>query len=487
MPECLIQTGKSREPQATNDGHSIPVNSSKNGLVCWYRGGRLVVGRFIAHSWLFRGLLFSFAIGCWLSFVPCTRADGPILVFPVPQATDALPIPDSTVEQTAESPDADGPVLGFPDVDTSTVKIPAPSLDESSERPRLPILSTPAVDQMKAPSAVPAETPKPNPESQHGHDEESEFVTVRSRKRKKGLSGEPLQVEPLPETRIATLNPLLIRETPADEVANDPYPLTEVDVGVDPLFLTPVEPRQESLKSITPGELNRLIDKIVLTAVPSRYTDDDQWGKTKTITAGVDLGMKGLFLRATRTTREVNHGTWKKFEIDRKPSQTPYTVTVSKLKMNNDRQFQFSAEYRVPLSTQAHRRSFNRGVRLRSLSVDAQAIVQLSVECTVNFDLVPGVTPADPKSVILDPVVDSGKLRLVEFNPAKISRLKGSTGRELGRDTERVVKQQLKKLQPGLTVSLNNQLAQQRFRVPLNDLLHTKWGRMLAGSTDLDK
>lgn len=466
--------------------------------------------RFTARGLKLSGLSTAVAIGCWLSFINSAGADGPALLPPpAPPATPAvpkvevpspvLPVLEPIDEPVQES--VEGPAL--PAFDES-VEITTPSLDESTQPPALPLLQAPVLQApvlqspvlkspilqapvLQVPVAKPVDNTKTKAETEDG---DTEFVTVRRRGTKaEGKAGNTTASDnPAPVASTDVFGPLLPTHEPSPLPAvphlkpvNDPYPAGAGENAFS--NLQPMETQYSVPHQSTPGELRRLIETMVLTAVPSRHTDDSGWGKRKTITSGVKIGLQGLFLKSERTTKEVDHGAWKKYDLDRKSNSPSYTIDVKTLRMETDKQIRFSAIYRVPVTTLAQQVDFSRGIRLRSLSVGGVATVQLTVDVTVNVEPV-ARTSAEQPAVVLHPIVNSAILKMDEFQPDNSLRFKGSAGRELARETGRVVKEKLLKQNKGLARSMNAKLATEGYQVATNDLLATKWGKMLASSSN---
>ena len=416
--------------------------------------------RTLRCRWI-RNLAFAAAIGCWMSFVNSTRADGPALV-PPPAPPASLEVKLPTPELPTLEPVAE-PVV-------ESVEITVPTLGASGD---LPVL--------KAPETQPLEKTQDTTQDKADLAEsETEFVTIRSRKKPVETPNKNHESN-LTSPLLRTAEPVLVPPTVGSEIGsvNDPYLPSEDGNG----GLMPIETQYSVPLKSTPVQLERLIETMVLKAVPSRHTNDSEWGKKKTVTSGFNIGLRGLLLKTERQTREVNHGEWKKFQLDRKSNHPSYTVNVKKLRMETEKQVRFSADYLVPVTTQAQQIDFSRGIRLRSMNVGGVAMVQLSVDVTLNLEPVEQV-PGAQRAVMLYPIVNSAKLKLAEFKSDNSSRFKGSTARALDYDTERIVKQQLAKHGKDLAESLNKQLSVDSYHIATNDLLKTKWGKMLASSTD---
>ncbi|MDB4614412.1 hypothetical protein OAH18_01855 [bacterium] len=415
-------------------------------------------------------------------------ADGPLLVPPAPP-TKPDPTPTALPAKTGKP--AEIPTL------------------ELKELPNFPVLKTSDTEtEVATPTLVVPETVAPKiitPKSSNAATDEHGYSVIKSRKRRTAtaLPGPlspnpfnqslppvpltPIPIEPIREPQ--TLQPpALVPATPrlsgpsltGTNNAHSGEP-TNAEPSLSPM-LDIIE--QDGPEALTTQKVGRMIDRIVLESVPNSYQNKDNWGKTREVTTGVKLGFEGLLLKANRVRRKVNHGDWTKFEFSRSSKKgQPYAVEVTKLKMVTENQFRFTAVYKIPYSASAYMQTFSRGVSLRGLVVNSTANAQLSVDCSVDIESVAAATESG-RHVIMTPKVVSSSLSVVDFKADEVSGFDLSSRRQLASQTRRMLQKRLAANNKKLTTTFNQQLADP-IRMPLNEVLETKWGKMMAGSTEL--
>ncbi|MCA9188300.1 MAG: hypothetical protein KDA99_21880, partial [Planctomycetales bacterium] len=64
-----------------------------------------------------------------------------------------------------------------------------------------------------------------------------------------------------------------------------------------------------------PTKLQPLLRTILIKNIPDEYEDLKRWGKTKRVFSGIHVQLDGGKLRTHRNRKDVNHGTWKKYQL----------------------------------------------------------------------------------------------------------------------------------------------------------------------------
>ena len=115
-----------------------------------------------------------------------------------------------------------------------------------------------------------------------------------------------------------------------------------------------------------------------------------------------------------------------------------------------------------------------KGVRLYSISVEADADVKLRIWCEVGirFDLT-----KLPPDVVLVPTVTQADLDIVSFHVDRISKLDGPLAEQLGRSLRHLVLKKIDEKRHKLPGKINRQIAKNdsKMRLSLSDFATRKW------------
>lgn len=223
-----------------------------------------------------------------------------------------------------------------------------------------------------------------------------------------------------------------------------------------------------------PGNAQSLLRDLAIAAIPLEFSHDKQWGKTKEVWDGVHVQMDGLKLKTHRKRKEVRHGTWKKYRIQLVEPEKNLQIQIGELKEVAPGRAAFPLSINAKLNLFAQRQEWQRDVRLYSISAEATADVDL----TVDFEMTTGLDLDNlPPDLILRPEAKSADLRLREFKLHRISKADGPLVRELGDGLEGFFRRYLADNQQELTDKLNRAIAknQHKLRISLADVVKPKW------------
>ena len=87
-----------------------------------------------------------------------------------------------------------------------------------------------------------------------------------------------------------------------------------------------------------------LLRSMIMLLVPETYTEDDDWGTTQQIQSGLNLRLDGTRLRTSRRWKDVNHGTWKRAEIQLLDPQEKFDLQVALLPTDDRNSTRYEVE-----------------------------------------------------------------------------------------------------------------------------------------------
>ncbi len=258
----------------------------------------------------------------------------------------------------------------------------------------------------------------------------------------------------------------------------------------------PQEPRPEAAEAASAavsagpdaassGSLQGLITALVRENLPDQYESRDHWGDTKEIWAGVNVRLDGLQIKTKRRKKEVNHGTWKLYQVRFVEPEKHLHVDVQNIRESANGRVEFDLVADARLDVFARLAHWELGVQLISLSVNADARTQIRVRCNLGLKLDPAKFPPD---VVLDPVVTEAELRLAGFRVRRISQIGGSIARELGEEARDLLDKELAKQNQKLPSKINRQIDKnrQKLRLSVHDVLASQWRGLAAKQLGLD-
>ena len=236
---------------------------------------------------------------------------------------------------------------------------------------------------------------------------------------------------------------------------------------------TPARHREVSLAD-APDGLQRLATAIVVENLPLKYEDNRDWGKTKRVFRGIKLRREGLKIETKRRKKHVNHGTWKRFRLTQINPRENTKARILNVRQLEDGRMAFRLELISRVNAYARLSEWNRGVRLASISLDADADVLLNLDCNVEVEVLPTRIPPD---VVIKPEVTDAGLRVRRFRVNRVSHFDGPVARELGDSLKDVLLDKVNDSRPKLVSKINRQIAKNddKLRFSLSDMLMDKW------------
>lgn len=220
------------------------------------------------------------------------------------------------------------------------------------------------------------------------------------------------------------------------------------------------------------GSLAQLIRSLALANVPKRYVNDKQWGQQKWVWRGVKVSLDGLRVDSEPRWKLVNHGGWKKYEIELSDRPDALTLDIKNMRQSpSDGRLQFDVVCLADLDLTGRYAQWERGVQLMSVGTAADAKLRLDASCDVAVQIDPLKLPPD---VILKPQVTAARIELVDFHLRKLGDFDGPVVRELGRSLRDMLEDRIADESPKLAAKLNRQIEKQQDKLRLSALKREK-------------
>lgn len=255
----------------------------------------------------------------------------------------------------------------------------------------------------------------------------------------------------------------------------EPAPPVETIPTPEPVSPPEPQPRVEA-KPSTESEIGGVITAIVMSHIPHTFKDESQWNKKAMRWDGLIVERKGLRITTRRRQKEVNHGSWKKYEGKLIDPAENMTLTVTNVRDLGPGKAGFDVEFLSRVQVLARYAKWVKGVQLISLSADTRSLVSLKISCEVKGSL--DLTKFPPDMVVA-PLVTSAVLDLKEFKVDRISKFDGPVVQELGSGAKGILQGKIKDYQPKIVDKINHEIEKNKdkFRISLSDFLNSKWGQ----------
>jgi hypothetical protein len=207
---------------------------------------------------------------------------------------------------------------------------------------------------------------------------------------------------------------------------------------------------------------------LVQANLPPTYEGKKNWGETKRVYAGVDIDNDGLKLKTHRKYKEVRHGKWLKYNIDMKDPNDPkyLKIEVVSAGLGHDGRLNISLRIDTKVDIEARQERWNYGLQLYSISTEATARLRMSMNASIGFAFDYTRIPPD---VILDPLVETADIQLIDLEVDKISKLGSDIAEEIGDIAKRVIREEyLPRQREKLSQKLNAQINRRRDRLRIS-------------------
>ena len=221
--------------------------------------------------------------------------------------------------------------------------------------------------------------------------------------------------------------------------------------------------------------LQTLFTDLARQAIPHDYENEKAWGKTKEVVRGLYVKREGLRIKTHRTTKTVNHGTWKKYRIQLLDPEGQFQVRVANVRRLPNQHFVFDVVVDARVRIFGRLSQWERGVQLVSLSAEADADVQLAMQCDLATKL---EIAGDSPGLTIDPTVQAADLQIRSFQMRHISQLDGPLVRTLSASIREVLEDEFEDRRERLPAQINRQLDKHR------DQMHLSFKELLESARD---
>lgn len=185
---------------------------------------------------------------------------------------------------------------------------------------------------------------------------------------------------------------------------------------------------------------SEIMTAIARAALPDRHEDRSDWGKTKSIFAGMEVESRGdrILPRISKREVDVRHGVWRKHRIELiHPAQT-FQIKIRNVRPAGPGVTDFAVVVVLHARVVANLEHWVRGVKGFNMELVCNVRVSLHAACSLacRSEYRPGSVVPD---LVLDPHVKEIKLRLNDLHVEKLGELRGDLAEELGNGSRRFV------------------------------------------------
>ncbi len=190
---------------------------------------------------------------------------------------------------------------------------------------------------------------------------------------------------------------------------------------------------------------------------------------------GLYVKREGWQFKTHRTTKQVNHGTWTKYRVELLDPEQQFQVRLEHVRQlpNNRLAFDLLCEARV--RTFGRLSEWQQGVQLISLSAEADATVELTIQCDLATRLDRSTIPP---GLEFDPVVRQADLQIKDFRMRHISQLDGPLVKALSASVREVLEDEIEHRRAKLVAQINRQIDKRR------DKLRLSFGELFAPAAE---
>ena len=214
---------------------------------------------------------------------------------------------------------------------------------------------------------------------------------------------------------------------------------------------------------------DKVVSQVITEVLAPGYVDEKKWGRQKNLTVGVKLHRDGLTYKAVRRRKLVNHGDWRRYEInlDRANPRPLKLVTLAVRQgkeTKSGKGMELDLRIDLPLKLKARLAQWRRGIQLYSVEAEGTADVRVDLTCKFEATI---DTDSFPPALVFKPEVTRAEARLRTFELQRISDIHGPAVKQLGKALQDVANQQLEKRRADLVKKINRQLKKKsdRFRL----------------------
>ncbi len=226
--------------------------------------------------------------------------------------------------------------------------------------------------------------------------------------------------------------------------------------------------------------LSRFIRRVLIDSLPPTIEGKDDWGDQKEIFSGVGLNAENGPLKFEKKTKSVNHGLWKRYEIQLVEPEQQLRFQIVDAHNIGPRQVAFVIEAMSPLKVHVQLERWRFGVKLLNGTGDADATVKARIagEVRYRFD-----TATSSTQLVLEPNILAATLDLVEFDLRKVWKLDGPLVQEVGDLLTPPLTKLIHKQEEPIVAKMNKELAKhpEKLQLALPRPFGLDWKSWLTG------
>jgi hypothetical protein len=250
------------------------------------------------------------------------------------------------------------------------------------------------------------------------------------------------QLVPLPEREVEPLESI---SAPATVIAPPVHPLSDLATG------------------------------IVRQTIPETFDGNDNWGDTARVLDGWRIERHGLQFKTKRRWKEVNHGTWLRYEVTPINPDTELILKIVSIKPGDGGKLLVSVTADSPIHATGRLAEWRYDIQLASF--DAAATADVHVDATISLS--PKIDTSEfPPAVLLVPKVETAALDISNFKLHRVSKVGGSFVSVLSGGLEKAITLGLDQKQNKIVSAINKKIEakQDRFKVSLAEMAKSQWG-----------
>jgi hypothetical protein len=195
-------------------------------------------------------------------------------------------------------------------------------------------------------------------------------------------------------------------------------------------------------------------------AIPPVYERKKDWGRTKRIPVGLENTGQGLRVRLRKREREVKHGIWKHYRVTQIDPEKNLKLRITDLRSVGPARVALTVHVFCRIRGWGRARVYQRGLHVMTVTAEADAMMELVVDCEVGVRI---GTASHLASIIVDPLVTHAQLTLHDLKLTRLGKLRGAFARELSGGLKHIIDEELKPAQ--LTSKLNRAIDKKRERL----------------------
>lgn len=203
-------------------------------------------------------------------------------------------------------------------------------------------------------------------------------------------------------------------------------------------------------------ELSKLIHQAVVEKAPKVYEDRSEWGKTIPAPDVVRFPRLKRVMIQNGDRMEVPDGTWKRTKVWLDDPSKNIQIQVRELKKLEGKNYRLVLDATVALHGERERKIWRNGIHLVGLSVQADALIGVSLDCDVAVTINAAKFPPE---VTVEPKIVESRLDLKEFDLNRVGIVEGDLPRDIGNELKGILQELIKLYEPEVKERANVAIA----------------------------